>query len=339
MANTYQRFMPNIDPLVQTVYSLNDTQLPTNQLRRIGRRAESEARTIVAPRRQELQNIREQLRQTRAAALNQLETQREWMQERNQAQLQQLFSQVNRQANQQQNIQDSGFRIQQLIEAGQAANTETAQNLSDLAQEQAGVEQNFLQSLIENVLQPQFEIAAEQGRTATDLYTQYIQQAEQALFQGRLEEAEQLLNEAQRAYNQSIIAAENELLRDTQQMRQNLTSYRGFRKTYSTEPPAYFKRHLREAMRRANIPESWAEPLTELIYRESSWRPNADNPRSTAYGYGQFLDSTREAYERKTGLEYEGHPVNQIILTAQYIKDRYGNPWNALAFHDQNNWY
>lgn len=77
------------------------------------------------------------------------------------------------------------------------------------------------------------------------------------------------------------------------------------------------------------------QALQELVQRESSWNPKADNPTSTAYGLFQFLDSTRENY----GLGLNAKPRKQIKAGLQYIADRYGNPRKALRFHDRNNWY
>jgi hypothetical protein len=103
--------------------------------------------------------------------------------------------------------------------------------------------------------------------------------------------------------------------------------------TYQT-----YKQHLAQAVQSGKIPSSWVVGLTELIGRESSWNPNSDNRTSTALGYGQFLDSTRQLYERKLGLNYN-NPVNQLIMTAEYIKDRYGSPEQALKFWDEHNYY
>lgn len=75
--------------------------------------------------------------------------------------------------------------------------------------------------------------------------------------------------------------------------------------------------------------------LRELVMRESSWNPKADNPTSTAYGLFQFLDSTRENY----GLGLDANARKQIIAGLQYIADRYGSPKKALRFHTRNNWY
>jgi hypothetical protein len=99
-----------------------------------------------------------------------------------------------------------------------------------------------------------------------------------------------------------------------------------------------FKSHLNQAIQTGGVPASWAPALTELVGRESSWNPKAKNPNSTAHGYGQFLKSTRSNYEKKTGLNYDD-PVNQLVMMAQYVKDRYGTPEKALQFWDANRWY
>jgi hypothetical protein len=101
--------------------------------------------------------------------------------------------------------------------------------------------------------------------------------------------------------------------------------------------PAAFQSHMSQAVSRG-VDSSWVPLLSEIVKRESSFNPNAKNPKSTAYGYGQFLSSTRANYEKKTGLNYSD-PVNQLIMMAQYVKDRYGTPANALAFWNKNKWY
>jgi hypothetical protein len=101
--------------------------------------------------------------------------------------------------------------------------------------------------------------------------------------------------------------------------------------------PQTFQQHMSQAVQRG-VDSSWVPLLSEIVKKESSFNPNAKNPKSTAYGYGQFLSSTRSNYEKKTGLSYSD-PVNQLIMMAQYVKDRYGNPQNALAFWNKNRWY
>lgn len=75
--------------------------------------------------------------------------------------------------------------------------------------------------------------------------------------------------------------------------------------------------------------------LDELVQRESSWNPNAQNPTSTAFGLFQFLDSTWDG----VGASKTSDPAAQARAGLAYIKQRYGSPAAALAFHDANNWY
>lgn len=72
-----------------------------------------------------------------------------------------------------------------------------------------------------------------------------------------------------------------------------------------------------------------------LGMKESGWNNNAQNPTSTAYGIGQFLNSTWGGY----GIPKTSDPALQVEAMARYIKARYGSPSRALAFHNSHNWY
>lgn len=100
---------------------------------------------------------------------------------------------------------------------------------------------------------------------------------------------------------------------------------------------AAYQSNVQKAIQKGLDP-AWVPVMSQIVQRESSFNPNAKNPSSTAYGYAQFLNSTRAAYEKKTGLNYSD-PVNQLVMMAQYIKDRYGTPQNALNFWLKNKWY
>lgn len=72
-----------------------------------------------------------------------------------------------------------------------------------------------------------------------------------------------------------------------------------------------------------------------LGMKESGWNNNAQNPHSSAYGIGQFLDSTWGGY----GVPKTSDAYSQVLAMARYIQSRYGSPSAALAFHNSNNWY
>jgi hypothetical protein len=72
-----------------------------------------------------------------------------------------------------------------------------------------------------------------------------------------------------------------------------------------------------------------------LGMKESGWRNTAQNPTSTAYGIGQFLNSTWKG----VGMTKTSDPAQQVEAMARYIRNRYGTPSKALAFHRANNWY
>lgn len=70
--------------------------------------------------------------------------------------------------------------------------------------------------------------------------------------------------------------------------------------------------------------------LDTLINNESGWRPDAQNPTSTAFGLFQFLDM----HKQPGGYLPNGNNSSieeQIAGGLRYIRDRYGTPSNALA--------
>ena len=75
--------------------------------------------------------------------------------------------------------------------------------------------------------------------------------------------------------------------------------------------------------------------LNNVVMSESGWCNVAQNPGSTAYGIGQFLDTTWAG----TGYSKTSNPAVQIAAMLKYIKGRYGDPIKAWAFHVANNWY
>lgn len=73
------------------------------------------------------------------------------------------------------------------------------------------------------------------------------------------------------------------------------------------------------------------------VPRDCDWtkRNHAQNPDSTAYGIGQFLNSTWET----VGCEKTSNPKRQIDCMVDYIDQRYDGPDDAVSFHIENNWY
>lgn len=78
----------------------------------------------------------------------------------------------------------------------------------------------------------------------------------------------------------------------------------------------------------------WAA-FDRLVGKESGYDNWAKNPGSSAFGIGQFLDTTFAEY----GSGATADPSVQLDLMFRYIKNRYGTPSAALEFHDRNNWY
>jgi len=77
------------------------------------------------------------------------------------------------------------------------------------------------------------------------------------------------------------------------------------------------------------------EALQWIIQKESSWNPNAQNKKSTAYSLFQFLNKTWESY----GCIKNNDVENVTQCGIKYIKARYGDPIEAKKFHQAKGWY
>ncbi len=80
--------------------------------------------------------------------------------------------------------------------------------------------------------------------------------------------------------------------------------------------------------------EQW-EALSWIIQKESGWRVDAQNPKSTAFSLFQFLDQTWKSYGCVKNNEVE----NVTRCGIKYIQKRYGSPIGAKAFHLKKGWY
>jgi hypothetical protein len=83
-----------------------------------------------------------------------------------------------------------------------------------------------------------------------------------------------------------------------------------------------------------NTGTQWTD-LNNIVMAESGWCNTIQNPTSTAYGIGQFLDSTWAT----VGGTKTSNAEMQIKLMLAYIKVRYGTPEQAWAFHEANGYY
>lgn len=92
-----------------------------------------------------------------------------------------------------------------------------------------------------------------------------------------------------------------------------------------------------KAIQSGGYSSDWLKPVLELVARESSFNPNAKNPKSSAAGLFQFLDGTRKDYGGSS-VDWND-PYQQAIAGLKYIKSRYGDPVKALQFWDKNQWY
>lgn len=81
-------------------------------------------------------------------------------------------------------------------------------------------------------------------------------------------------------------------------------------------------------------PHNWVY-FDKIIKVESEWRCNAQNPKTTAYGLGQLLDSTWI----NIGHTKSSDCYDQVEATITYIEKTYGTPERAWNFWKQHTWY
>ena len=93
--------------------------------------------------------------------------------------------------------------------------------------------------------------------------------------------------------------------------------------------------HTPEQYAQQMVSEAEYEALFELIMLESNWDPDAQNPKSSAYGLGQLLDQTWDL----VGIEKSTNFKIQLIATHKYVMERYGSWQKALEFRKANGYY
>jgi len=84
-----------------------------------------------------------------------------------------------------------------------------------------------------------------------------------------------------------------------------------------------------------NVPAKEMNCYFNIIDRESKWNPLADNPKSTAFGLAQFLDSTWELVDAKK----TNNPYAQIDAMIKYVNLVYEDGCKAWEFKKYKGWY
>ena len=78
------------------------------------------------------------------------------------------------------------------------------------------------------------------------------------------------------------------------------------------------------------------QALVLIVYKESSWRPEAVNKKSKSCGLFQAYPCSKMV---KYGKDYRTNYKTQMKFGFEYIKARYGNPQSAWAFWQKHHWY
>ncbi len=74
-----------------------------------------------------------------------------------------------------------------------------------------------------------------------------------------------------------------------------------------------------------------SEEVYEIVRCESGFDPNAKNPKSTAYGLCQFLDSTWEYVQKKWDMDLNRHsPKNQLYACERLLKEEGLKHWEPV---------
>ena len=123
----------------------------------------------------------------------------------------------------------------------------------------------------------------------------------------------------------------------TEQFKKNITKKRTKVAVPEIVPPKYRKavakqgQRLNDALKESGSKLSGPEYLAKLVEFESGWNKKAENP-SSAYGYGQFIDSTAEDFRSRLGVETQDpkRPKQMLKGAAMHASGKYGyNPLYA----------
>jgi len=340
---TFQDLMPNLNPLLRTLSQFTRFTLPTSQLRTIGQRAASEAQTGVRLSQAELENIRRALAQQRQASAQYWQTQQELLPRLFQQNLGGITQQIMAQERQR-GVRSSGLAAQNLLLGQAGALQSQASQIGQVAQQQANVIQRYLDQLLSQVLQPQFQLAVAQGANAMERYQRYLNAAYEALLNRRLQEAELLLTQAQLEYNAAILGEQDRLLAEQARYQQQLAREQaGYQEALRSEEMGSFYRTSSgqvTGVPYSNLINRYAQQfgvspdlVARVIRAESSFNPRARS-HAGAMGLMQLMPATA----RQMGVTNPWDPEQNIRGGTRYLAEQLRR-WNgnvALALASYN---
>lgn len=101
------------------------------------------------------------------------------------------------------------------------------------------------------------------------------------------------------------------------------------------------KDQLRAEVRRAlpKLSTKEVDAAVWIIWKESTGRLYARNPRSTSHGLNGFLRGTWRNVTSRSGIRHGYDPKTQILAMQHYAYGRYGSFAAAKAHHVRKGWY
>lgn len=183
--------------------------------------------------------------------------------------------------------------------------------------------------------QGQFQPESSAGRTLLAHELTHVLQATQAAMRQQVaDDGERARLEARHQQSLTDTAAERAREEQLQQ----------------STPDERFRSEREQQERRANAAMEehdrthWKTDLTKdeewLIQKESGFRTDAANPKSSAFGLGQLLRDNRERYAERYGFAPDTRdPWEQKVMFRAYIKERYGDAKKAREWWEKHQWY
>lgn len=103
------------------------------------------------------------------------------------------------------------------------------------------------------------------------------------------------------------------------------------------------KQIAKSMLAQKGLPDSEWQCLDKLWTRESGWRQDAKNPKSSAYGIPQALAEKKGGEPgskmASAGADWKTNPLTQITWGLGYIEGRYHTPCGAWAHSEAEGWY